>query len=95
MSGIGPVNITGSTSPISAGRSGPGSIPPSAPTQATGTDEVEISQHGQLLSQLISMPEIRQDKVASVREAIANDDYESDEKVDLTIEGLFEDLREA
>ena len=95
MSGIGPVNITGNTSPILAGRSGPGSITPSAPAQAAGTDEVEISQHGQLMSQLNSMPEIRQDKVASVREAIANDDYESDEKVDLTIEGLLDDLREA
>ena len=95
MSGIGPVNTTGNTSPIVAGRSGPGSITPSAPNQTIGTDEVEISQHGQLMSQLNSMPEIRQDKVASVREAIANDDYESDEKVDLTIEGLLDDLREA
>ncbi len=95
MSGIGPVNITGNTPPITAGRGGPASIEPSAPTQATGSDEVEISQHGQLLSQLNTMPDIRQDKVASVREAIASGGYESEEKVDLTIEGLLEDLREA
>ncbi len=94
MSGIGPVNITGSTSPIAAGRSGPASITPSAPTHATGTDEVEISQHGQLLSQLNSMPDIRQDKVGSVREAIATGEYESEEKVDLTIEALLADLDE-
>ncbi len=95
MSGIGPVNITGSTSPITAGRNGPASMAPSAPATTTPTDEVEISQHGQLLSQLDSLPDIRQDKVASVREAIAKDDYESDEKVDRTIEALLEDLGEA
>ena len=94
MSGIGPVNSTGSTPPITAGRSGPVSSEPSAPTRATGTDEVEISQHGQLLSQLSSLPDVREDKVASVREAIAKGDYESDEKVDLTIEAVLEDLGE-
>lgn len=92
MSGIGPVHITGSTSPITAGRSGPASIAASAP--ATPTDKVEISQHGQLLSQLGSLPDIRQDKVAAVREAIAKGDYESDAKVDHTIEALLEDLGE-
>jgi len=59
---------------------------------APAQDEVQISSVAQALSLLESAPDIRVDKVAEVRAAIARGDYETDEKIDRTIDQLMIDV---
>ncbi|MGB9623646.1 MAG: flagellar biosynthesis anti-sigma factor FlgM [Phycisphaerae bacterium] len=59
---------------------------------APAQDEVEISSVAQALSLLEGAPDIRVHKVAAVREAIARGDYETEEKIDRTIDRLMTDV---
>lgn len=54
-------------------------------------DRVELSDFARYLDQLNRLPEARIDRVAHIRQAIAEDVYETDEKVDAAIERLAED----
>jgi negative regulator of flagellin synthesis FlgM len=55
-------------------------------------DEVEISSMARALSLLEGAPDIRMDKVASVRAALANGTYETDDKINATIDRLMSDV---
>lgn len=72
-----------------------------APQNGTGSvglraeDTLEISELAQALSNLESETDIRIDKVLAIREEIANGTYETDEKIDITIERLLAALRGA
>ncbi|HOW17435.1 MAG TPA: flagellar biosynthesis anti-sigma factor FlgM [Phycisphaerae bacterium] len=90
MSEIAPVN--GDMIPQ---RIGPGHAPREhgvATIAAPAQDEVEISSVAQALSLLENAPDIRVDKVAEVRAAIARGDYETDERIDRTIDRLMVDV---
>lgn len=85
--------------PPVAGSSGLLSIPPVRPPERNGTahapqelDQVEISQLAQLLSDLGTDHDIRVEKVLSIREAIANGTYETQEKLDYTVGRLLDVL---
>ena len=55
-------------------------------------DRVELSEHARLLDRLRQMPEVRVDRIDRIRQAIADGAYETDDKIDLTIQRLLEDL---
>ena len=60
----------------------------SAPIQ----DELQISSEGDMLSKLSEIPDIRQDKVAALRAAIADGSYETDEKLSGALDRLLDEI---
>lgn len=54
------------------------------------TDSAQISELAQIKSKLISVPEVRSEKVATVRKAIQEGTYETAEKIDATVSKLLE-----
>ena len=61
--------------------------------EAAPVDRIEISEMGQLLSTLELDGDIRVEKVMEIREAIANGTYETEAKLEYTINRLLEVLR--
>ncbi len=59
---------------------------------AVGVDELDISPEAQLLSQVREVPEIRADRVAEIRAAIESGTYETDEKISLAVDRLFDEI---
>ena len=56
------------------------------------TDRVEFSQHAQLLEKVHQMPEVRQDKIDTIREAIENNTYLTSDKLDLAVSRMIDEL---
>ncbi len=56
-------------------------------------DRVELSTTAQFLSKLKDLPDVREDLVARVRAQIAAGTYDTEQRVDATIDALAEDLR--
>lgn len=65
--------------------------PPVNGTQRGG-DEVQFSDTARLLSKLRQLPDVRQDKVDQIRQAIDDGTYDTDEKVDAILGPLMEDI---
>ena len=57
-----------------------------------GVDELEISPEADLVSQVHDLPEIRADRVAEIRAEIASGAYETDEKLELAVGRLFDEI---
>jgi len=55
-------------------------------------DLVEISELARLMGKISRLPDIRQDKVATVRAAIESGTYETSEKWDTVVGQLVEEL---
>lgn len=60
---------------------------PSAPA-----DQLDISQAGELAARLSEIPDIRSDRVASIRAAIANGTYETAQKLDTAVSRLLDEI---
>ncbi len=58
-----------------------------------GEDRVEVSDVARLLSRLRELPAVRTELVDRVREEISQGRYETEEKLELAIDGLVEDVR--
>jgi negative regulator of flagellin synthesis FlgM len=56
------------------------------------SDRVELSEHARFLDVLQKLPEGRLDQVEAVREAIAEGTYDTDDKLNLAIARLLDDL---
>ena len=65
----------------------------SQPPDEYPDDQLEISETGQLLSSLGAGAGIRADKVAEIRQAIADGTYETPDKLELTVDRLLEALQ--
>lgn len=57
-----------------------------------GVDEVEISPEAAMVSQLRDLPDIRADRVAEIRAQIASGVYETDDKLDIALGRLLDEL---
>lgn len=55
-------------------------------------DRVELSERARWLDRLRNLPEIRQERVQNLRELIASGNYETDDKIDLAMERLLNEL---
>ncbi|HTU25377.1 MAG TPA: flagellar biosynthesis anti-sigma factor FlgM [Pirellulales bacterium] len=60
-----------------------------APNQ---TDEVDLSPAAQLVGQVNDIPDIRQDRVAALKAAIANGTYETADKLNTAVDRLFDEI---
>ncbi len=55
-------------------------------------DRVELSRHAVLLDRLRHLPDVREDLVDEVRDAIGAGTYETDEKLTAAVKGLLPEL---
>lgn len=72
-----------------------GPQPPQAqPNQATGPiqDELQISDAAQLLDKVNDVPEMRTQRIEQIRAQIANGTYETQEKLDIAVERLLDEI---
>lgn len=60
-------------------------------TESSVQDELQLSDAGQLVDQVHQLPEIRQDRVDSIRAQIAAGTYETDDKLDVAINRLLDE----
>jgi flagellar biosynthesis anti-sigma factor FlgM len=78
---------------------GPNMVRPDQRTDGTGAkpasskpqDQVEISEAGQMLSRM-QQPEIRMDKVEKVRQAIAQGNYETPDKIEVVVDRILKEF---
>lgn len=56
------------------------------------SDRVELSDRARYLSKLAALPDVRAELVDRVRREIQDGSYETDEKLDIAIRNLTEDL---
>jgi negative regulator of flagellin synthesis FlgM len=63
--------------------------PGNGPSQ---TDQVDISPAAQLAGQVSEIPDIRQDRVASIRAAIADGTYETADKFSGAVDRLLDEI---
>ena len=64
---------------------------PTAYTPQAGTDEVEISPIARYLSQVATIPDIRDDKVQDVRTALADGSYDVDGNLSQALDALLDE----
>lgn len=66
---------------------------PSAPNQSGPIqDELQISDAARLLDRVGDVPEVRQDRIDQIRAEIAEGSYETQEKLDIAIERLLDEI---
>jgi negative regulator of flagellin synthesis FlgM len=65
---------------------------PAAPAATNHADRVDISPAAELAGQLAEIPDIRADRVAAIKTAIANGTYETSAKLDVAIERLLDEI---
>jgi negative regulator of flagellin synthesis FlgM len=62
------------------------------PEAAQIADEVDISEAARLVEQVQQMPEMREDRVESVRQQIAAGAYETSDKLNAAVERLLDEI---
>ena len=65
-----------------------------APPDYSGSiqDELEISDAGRMVDRVREMPEIRQERVDQIRDQIAAGTYETDEKLEIALGRLMDEI---
>ena len=88
-----PVNNLGSTSSVQKLVSNPlqKQLPPEAPRQLPAADRLELSGVSHLLKTLKSN-DVRGDKVASIKAQIDAGSYETDNKLNVAVDRLLDEL---
>lgn len=78
--------------PVGAPHTSRLSQPPAPKQPGSIQDELQISDAGQLVDQVRQLPEIRQDRVDQIRAEIAQGTYETDEKLDVALSRLLDEI---
>ena len=68
------------------------SQPTARPDSPSIHDEVQISDAARLVEQAQEVPEIRQQRVAAIRAEIASGTYETQEKLDIALQRLLDEI---
>ena len=58
----------------------------------SGVDQLDISPEAEMLSQVHNLPEVRQDRVAEIRAQIAKGTYDTDDKLDMALSRLLDEI---
>lgn len=92
MSDISPIGNTDRLSALSPNRlNGSGAAALEAP-RTRPSDRVEFSDAARLLSKIANLPDVRDDKVQEVRAQIDSGTYETDDKIDATVDALLDEI---
>jgi negative regulator of flagellin synthesis FlgM len=59
---------------------------------SSGVDELDISSEADFVSQARDLPEIREDRVAQIRDQIRSGTYETAEKLDVALSRLLDEI---
>jgi anti-sigma28 factor (negative regulator of flagellin synthesis) len=65
-------------------------LPPAAP-KTDATDRVEISDAARLISELSSMPKVREDRIDNVRKLIESGKFETPERLEGALERFLDE----
>jgi negative regulator of flagellin synthesis FlgM len=66
---------------------------PATPAEGTAIkDEVNISDAARFIEQAAQVPEMRQDRVNSIRQQIADGTYETQDKFDVAVDRLLDEI---
>ncbi len=60
--------------------------------QVTGADEIDFTEQMECIQRVRDLPDIRHDKVARIKAAIQAGVYETDEKIELALERLLDEI---
>ncbi len=93
VSGMGSVSGAMPTRGVTSVESQPVAGPSeTSPTVSAPRDELEISSAGKMLDRLSETPEVRAERLAQIKEAIENGDYDTDEKLEAALSKMFDSL---
>ena len=87
----GPSYLHGAQS-ISAPHRSPSTTAASSTSSTRETDQLDISPQASLASQLREIPDVRADKVASLRAQIASGTYDTDAKLNSALSNLLDEI---
>ncbi len=59
---------------------------------AQPSDQLDISEAGQIAARLSDMPDIRQDRVDAIRAALLDGTYETSDKLDTAVSRLLDEI---
>ncbi len=66
--------------------------PPPSRSSESGGDKLELSEVGQIAARLAEIPEIREDRVAAIRQAIAEGTYDNEERLGAALDALLDEI---
>ncbi len=87
----GPAHIHGAQPINPPHRTQPAAETPSA-SYLQGADQLDISQEADLISRVRDLPDVRADRVAELRAAIASGTYETADKLEVAVERLLDEI---
>ncbi len=87
----GPTHLHGPQA-INAPHASQAASPTSQPRSLGETDQLDISPEADLISRLHERPEIRADRVASIRAQIESGAYETNQKLDIALDRLLDEM---
>ena len=87
----GPTHVHG-PQPINAPHRAMAPQPSAQSSNITGADQLDISREADMVSRVRDLPDIRADRVAEIRAAIEEGVYETDEKLELAVGRLLDEI---
>ena len=78
--------------PINAPHRARAAQPTTQTSFVAGTDQLDISREADLVSRIREIPDIRTDRVAEIRAAIEAGEYETEEKLDIAVSRLLDEI---
>jgi negative regulator of flagellin synthesis FlgM len=69
-----------------------GPATPPSPSSINTTDELQLSPAAQMASKLSEIPDIRWDRVNSIKSAIADGTYMTDDKMNVAVDRLLDEI---
>jgi negative regulator of flagellin synthesis FlgM len=87
----GPQSLHG-PQPINSPHSPHRAKPAASPEETVIKDELNISDAARFIEQARGAPEVRQERVDSIRVQIANGTYETPEKLDIAVDRLLDEI---
>ncbi len=91
MQVYGPAHLHG-PQPIGAPHMGRAAQPAAPSPGASIQDELQLSSEAQLIEKVHQLPEIREELVARIRAEIAAGTYETDEKLEIAVGRLLDEI---
>jgi negative regulator of flagellin synthesis FlgM len=69
-----------------------GQAPAGAGPTTSSADRVEFSQQADLISRVSELPDIREGRVAELKRQIASGAYDTDQKLDIALDRMLEEI---